>query len=240
MPTNAVQPNHDLFEQTLMEISTPDHPRYGQHLKRDELKDLIKPEAESSAAVLSWLGESGVAPADIKNDGEWINFVAPVSTAEKMMATTFKIYQNLVRKDVKKIRALHYSVPVAIRAHIDMIQPTTRFGQLKPQTVHIIDKEVVGPSTLAVNQTCNTRITPDCLKELYNFADFKADPKAPTLIGVNGFLEEYARFKDFASFATQFAPWAVGSNFTWTSVNGELAARVCLSPFADFLYRWDP
>ncbi|KAF2795550.1 tripeptidyl-peptidase-like protein [Melanomma pulvis-pyrius CBS 109.77] len=213
-------PNHDLFEQTLMDISTPSHPRYGQHLKRDELKDLIKPEPASSEAVLNWLKESGVAAADIENDGEWINFVAPVSTAEKMMDTTFKTYQSLVRDDVRKIRALRYSVPKTIRAHIDMIQPTTRFGQIRPQAYHIIDKEIVGAEAAAVNQTCNTRITPDCLKELYNFADFKADPKAPTLIGVNGFLEEYARFKDFANFATLFAPWAVGSNFTWTSVNG--------------------
>ncbi|KAF2703277.1 tripeptidyl-peptidase-like protein [Pleomassaria siparia CBS 279.74] len=213
-------PNHDLFEQTLMDISTPSHPRYGQHLKRDELKDLIKPEAESSEAVLGWLKESGVPSADIENDGEWINFIAPVSTAEKMMDTTFKTYQSLVRKDVRKIRALTYSVPKAIRSHVDMIQPTTRFGEIKPQSYHIIDKQVVGAEIMAVNQTCNTRITPDCLKELYNFASFQADPKAPTVIGVNGFLEEYARWKDFASFAALFAPWAVGSNFTWTSVNG--------------------
>ena len=204
-----------------MDISTPNHPRYGQHLKRDELKDLIKPEPESTEAILKWLEESGVPSSDVQNDSEWINFMAPVSTAEKMMDTTFKIYQSEVRTEVKKIRALQYSVPQAIRSHIDMIQPTTRFGQIRPQSVHIIDKEIVGLEALAVNQTCNTRITPDCLKELYNFANYTADPKAPTLIGVNGFLEQYARFKDFASFASLFAPWAVGSNFTWTSVNGK-------------------
>ncbi|KAF2477048.1 tripeptidyl-peptidase-like protein [Lindgomyces ingoldianus] len=215
----VTQPNHDLFEQTLMEISTPHHQRYGQHLKRDELKALIKPRAESTDSVLKWLKDSGISSDDIVDDGEWVNFVAPVSTAEKMMDTTFKTYQSLVRKEVKKIRALKYSVPKDIHDHIDMIQPTTRFGQIRPQMSQIIDKQVVGVEK-AVNASCNNYITPQCLKELYNFADFKADPKVPTLIGVNGFLEEYARFKDFADFAKAFAPWAVGSNFTWTSVNG--------------------
>ncbi|KAF2652973.1 tripeptidyl-peptidase-like protein [Lophiostoma macrostomum CBS 122681] len=221
------QPNQALFEQTLMEISTPSHPRYGQHLKRAELKELIKPRDESTDAVLQWLEDSGVADEDVVNDGEWINFVAPVSTAETMMDTTFKTYQSLARTEIQKIRALKYSVPQEVREHIDMIQPTTRFGQIRPQFSLVHDKEIIGDvndvsvaSTAAVNATCNTSITPQCLKDLYNFADFKADPNVSTLIGVNGFLEEYARFKDFADFARLFAPWAVGSNFTWTSVNG--------------------
>ncbi|KAF2260496.1 tripeptidyl-peptidase-like protein [Lojkania enalia] len=218
------QPNHDLFEQTLMEISTPSHPRYGQHLKRHELKELLKPRAESTDAILKWLKESGVASKDVENDGEWINFVAPVSIAEKMMDTTFKTYQSLARDDIKKIRALQYSVPKQVREHIDMIQPTTRFGQIRPQITHVHDKEIlrggVQVAAAAVNDTCNSQITPQCLKDLYNFADYKPDPKAPVTIGVNGFLEQYARWKDFADFARLWAPWAVGSNFTWTSVNG--------------------
>jgi tripeptidyl-peptidase-1 len=106
-----------------MEVSTPSHPRYGQHLKREELKDLIKPRAESTASVLSWLEQSGVEARDIQNDGEWINFYAPVKRAEEMMGTSFKTYQSEVRPAVKKIRSLEYSVPKNVRNHIDMIQP---------------------------------------------------------------------------------------------------------------------
>lgn len=208
-----------------MEISNPTHPRYGQHLKRDELKDLIKPRAESTDAILNWLDESGVPSEDIVNDGEWINFVAPVSTAQEMLDTTFKTYQSQMRTEIKKIRALHYSVPKNIREHIDMIQPTTRFGQIRPQHSQIIEKEEVPfmSAAAAVNATCNTTITPQCLKDAYNFANYKPG-NASVLIGVTGYLEEYARFKDFAQFAAAFAPYAVGSNFTWTSVNGMSAS----------------
>ncbi|KAF2729636.1 tripeptidyl-peptidase-like protein [Polyplosphaeria fusca] len=216
------QPNHALFEQTLYEISTPEHPRYGQHLKREELKDLIKPRAESTSAVLQWLENSGIPAEDVVNDGEWINFVAPVAKAEEMLDTSFKTYESLVRTELKKIRTLQYSVPEELREHIDMIQPTTRFGQIRPQISQVHDTEVLRESVkvAAVNSTCNSQITPDCLMDLYNFRDFKADAKAGTVIGVNGFLEQFARFKDYADFVRLYAPHAAGSNFTWTSVNG--------------------
>jgi hypothetical protein len=122
-----------------MEVSTPSHPRYGQHLKRDELKDLIKPRAESTATVLSWLEQSGIEAKDIHADGEWINFYAPVNRAEEMMTTYFKTYQSEVRPDVKKIRSLGYSVPVEVRSHIDMIQPvrTTCFTSISQAECHL-------------------------------------------------------------------------------------------------------
>ena len=202
-----------------MEISTPSHPRYGQHLKRHELKQLIKPREESTNAVLSWLEDSGIPPEDIVNDGEWINFMATVATAEELLDTTFKSYQSINRPDVKKIRTLHYSVPKAVREHIDLIQPTTRFAQLKPQSNNIHDQQEVPFTVSAVNTTCTGQITPACLKDLYNFADYKPG-NASVIMGVTGYLEQYARYDDWTQFANQFAPSAAGSNFSWTSVNG--------------------
>jgi tripeptidyl-peptidase-1 len=202
-----------------MEISSPSSPRYGQHLQRDELKDLIKPRAESSDAVLSWLEASGIEARDISNDGEWINFRASVERAEKMMGTTFKTYRSKVRRGVEKVRSLSYSVPKEIRSHIDMIHPITRFGQLQPERSQVFS-EGAAITTAAVNATCNTTVTPSCLADLYKFADYKVDASAGGQIGVNGFLEQYARYSDFAKFAATYAPNAAGSNFSYTLVAG--------------------
>lgn len=204
-----------------MEVSTPSHPRYGKHLTRDELKDLIKPRVESTDAVLTWLKQSGVAARDIQNDGEWINFYAPVKRAEEMMGTTFKTYQSEIRPKVRKIRSLSYSVPNAVRSHIDMIQPTTRFGQIRAERNQVLYQEEAPNSVNAVNATCNTTITPACLADLYNFADYKVNAEVNVTIGVNGFLEQYARYADFAQFAKTYAPYAVGTSFGFTSVNGQ-------------------
>ncbi|KAF1935916.1 tripeptidyl-peptidase-like protein [Clathrospora elynae] len=217
--------NRDLFERTLMEVSTPSHPRYGKHLKRAELKDLIKPRAESTATVLSWLEQSGVDPRDIQNDGEWINFYAPVKRAEEMMGTSFKTYQSEARPSVKKVRSLGYSVPKEVRSHIDMIQPTTRFGQIRPERSQVLSDEEASFSTLAADANaaaCSSSVTPACLAVLYKFDKYNVSSKADVTIGVSGFLEEYARYADFAQFAKSLAPKAIGSNFTVTPVNGGL------------------
>jgi tripeptidyl-peptidase-1 len=204
-----------------MEVSDPKHARYGHHLKRDELRELIKPRAESTKAVLSWLEESGISSEDIKNDGEWITFHAPVEKAEFMLGTTFKTYQNQVRRDVKRIRSLSYSVPKSVRDHIDLIEPTTRFGQIRTEHSNVLTQEAAPFSVAAINATCNTTITPACLKDLYNFADYKIDPKGTVKLGVSGFLERLARYADLKQFTSIFAPDA-GSNFTSTSINGML------------------
>lgn len=217
----VTQPNQYLFEQTLMEVSTPSHPKYGQHLKRDELKAMLRPSVEATGAIMDWLEDSGVRSSDIEDDGEWINFVAPVSTAEKMMDTRFMVYQSTVRSKLKKTRTLQYAVPEELHDYIDMIQPTTRFGQIRPHRNQIIDKEYLGKAGTGLNVTsCNATITPTCLRQLYNFASYKVDTKAGSLFGINGFLEQYARFADLATFEAEYAPWAVGTNFTWTGVNG--------------------
>lgn len=200
-----------------MEVSSPSHPRYGQHLKRHELKDLVKPRAESTSNVLRWLEQSGIESRDIQNDGEWINFYVPVKRAEQMMETTFKTYQSESRNDIKKIRSLGYSVPKHVRDDIDIIQPTTRFGEIRPEHSQVYSKEAVPVSALAVNATCNLRINPDCLAELYNFKNYEAK-NASVTFGVSGFLEQYARFADLSQFLTRFVPKAAGTTFGVTSV----------------------
>jgi tripeptidyl-peptidase-1 len=117
------QPNPGLLEQTILAVSTPDSEKYGQHLKRDELKALLKPAEDSTDAVLTWLKASGVAAKDIDNDGDWVHFYVSVSKANAMMSTTFHVYGNSIDKS-EAIRTLQYSVPANVSAHITMIQPT--------------------------------------------------------------------------------------------------------------------
>lgn len=231
-------PNHALFEQTLYTISTPDHPNYGKHLKREEAKALIKPRDASTATVLDWLRSSGVAEADIENDGEWINFIVSVGKAEAMMDTTFNYFiQDTDKTGGKKIRTLQYSVPRNLKSHISMIQPTTRLGQMKAQRnapFEVIKLGEVGelsqseaftvasaPSSAPLNVTaCNATITPDCLRALYNVGDYTASPVKGSLFGVAGYLNEYAKYAPLDAFLKKYAPYAVSQNFTYQLING--------------------
>ncbi|KAF2221899.1 tripeptidyl-peptidase-like protein [Elsinoe ampelina] len=220
------QPNEGLFEQSLLEVSDPFHHRYGQHLKREELKELLRPYPHASDAVLEWLQTSGISSEYIVDDGEWINFYANVTMAEQLLDTTFKVYRSDY-KQLDKIRALQYSVPSKLHGYVDMIQPTTRFGEVRPMYNQVFEVEDLGPAGSnppPLNATfCNTTITPDCLKALYKVRDIPGlDLSKTGFLGINGFLEQYARYDDYEQFASIYAPYLFGSNFTYQLINGGL------------------
>ena len=88
-----------------------------------------------------------------------------------------------------RIRTLHYSVPETVRQYIQMIQPTTRFGQMRPERSNVFEsgdgvdvddvKEMYHRQAVlpGFNATfCNSTITPTCLRQLYNIGNFRADP----------------------------------------------------------------
>lgn len=180
------QENAYHFEQTVLDISTPSHPRYGQHLKRDELKAMLRPSADASQSILGWLQAEGVPTTDVEDDGDWINFHVPVSEAERILHTKFHYYTSSVN-NLERIRTLQYSIPKKLHQYVQMIQPTTRFGQMHGERSLIIDHHEAarssqkehdyGTDSARINATfCNTTITPTCLKELYNYGNFQPDP----------------------------------------------------------------
>ncbi len=187
------QENAYLFEQTVLDISTPSHPKYGKHLKRDELKAMLRPSTQASQSLLGWLEAEGVPKTDIEDDGDWINFYVTVSDAERILRTKFYYYISSIN-DLERIRTLQYSVPKKLHQYIQMIQPTTRFGQIRGERSLVLDHHEVEKSQpteqdyrtgfgRVLNSTfCNTTITPTCLKELYNYGKFKPDPNNGTFL----------------------------------------------------------
>ncbi|KAI4180759.1 MAG: hypothetical protein L6R41_007030 [Letrouitia leprolyta] len=227
------QENAYQFEQHVLAISTPDNPKYGEHMSRDDLKAMLRPSSDASSAILQWLRAEGVPSSDIKDDGDWINFYVSATEAERIMDTKFYYYSNSVN-GVERIRTLHYSVPQALHKHIHMIQPTTRFGQINPQRSTIYQHFEIGESKGAIGQYrgstlnatfCNSTITPQCLRDLYNIGNFRGTAKNGNKIGVCGYLEEYAKFNDFSAFTAKYAPYAAKENFTYVLINGGLATQ---------------
>jgi tripeptidyl-peptidase-1 len=56
-----------------------------------------------------------------------------------MLDTKFNFYQNQNKKIVIKNRTLAYSLPTGLSQYVDLVQPTTRFGQIKAQVNAIHD-----------------------------------------------------------------------------------------------------
>lgn len=132
------QQNAFEFEELVLQISTPGHLKYGQHMKRNELKTLLRPSSDATNAIIGWLEAEGVPSTDIEDSGDWINFYVPTIEAERILNTRFYYYISSINH-VEKIRTLQYSVPKKLHQYIRMIQPTTRFGQMQAERSTVFD-----------------------------------------------------------------------------------------------------
>lgn len=210
------------FEQMVLDMSTPSHPSYGKHMKRDELKSFLRPSPDVSEALLGWLDAEKVPWKDVKDDGDWIHFTIPVGQAEEMLSTKFYNYRHR-QSGVNIIRTLQYSVPKSISDHVHMIQPTTRFGQIRPERTTLKDYSAPVPAVkpAAFDPVfCNTTITPDCLRGLYGLDNFTASSDVGNRLGISGYLNQWAQYAEFNQFAATYAPYLTGFNFSVQSING--------------------
>lgn len=216
----ADQPNLMALEQDVVDMSTPGHPRYGRHMKRDELKELLRPEAAISNQIISWLNAQNVSSDSVQVDGNWFSFQTTVLQAEHMLSTKFSYFHHRASKNTV-IRTLEYSVPRDIYPIVMLIQPTTRFGDLNTQRTLPMEKPAAAtPADLAA--PCGTIVTPDCLREMYGLYGTQVKPDPRNRLGISGFLEEFARHNDFHQFLDQYAPNQTNANFSVVSINGGL------------------
>lgn len=218
------QQNLDQFYDSLLQVSTPDHPQYGKHYEGHELRSLLRPSDEASATAISWLQDNNVT--DIQDDGDYLMFRTTVGTANTLLDTQFDWYRG--EDGMQMMRTTRYSVPQEVAAHINFVQPTTRFGTAKRLASHVnimdagaptdgTSKWVAGPDNLkvdaaaAVDPACNTAITPQCLFQLYN-VNFKGNPAGGNTAGYASFVGESARFTDMTMFEQVYAPFAANRN----------------------------
>jgi tripeptidyl-peptidase I len=209
-------------------MSTPDHPHYGKHFRsHHEVKSMLLPSDEAVDVVVNWLLSTGIT--DVEHDADWINFNTTVGVANQLLDTHFNWYVSDV-KHVRRLRTLEYSVPDSIAKHIWMIQPTTRFGQIRPRhetsrlkhnsaearrLLNAILLAAAGNSSI----DCSRVNAPSCLQSLYNI-NYSASTRSGSKIGFSSFLAEYARYSDLFMFVKTLAPHALGQNFSVIEFNG--------------------
>ncbi|KAJ5623249.1 hypothetical protein N7490_011854 [Penicillium lividum] len=205
------------FEQNVIDLSTPGHPSYGQHLNREQVRQRLRPSSNVSNQIISWLLSENIVPNSIEVDGNWITFQAVVAEAERMLKTEFSSYKNN-DSDTTVVRALEYSVPNAIHSHIQLIQPTTRFADSGP--LRRLGNEPAAATAADFAAMCGTVVTPSCLRDLYGLDKSTATPDSRNRLGIAGFLDQYARYSDFLHFMEVYAPDQTDANFTVISING--------------------
>ncbi|KAL1958942.1 hypothetical protein VTO42DRAFT_3495 [Malbranchea cinnamomea] len=157
-------------------------------MKRDEVREFLRPKAHVSEALLSWLRKAGIHDKDIEHLGDWINFRVSVSQGEEMLNTRFYYFHN--DDNTKMVRTLQYSVPEELASYIHMIQPTTRFGQLRRHGSMVFRTGHLATISTE-NDDCVNVVTPSCIRELYRI-DQLGNGDSRNKLGVSGYLEHEA------------------------------------------------
>jgi tripeptidyl-peptidase-1 len=210
--------NIDSLESKLASVSTPGNADYGKYLDLEDLNAIFAPSETAESKVKAWLEKSGAA--NVVSDGSLVTFTTTVGNANQMLSTKFDLYTN---GETTHLRTTAYSIPDDLGDAIDLISPTTYFGNMKAhravpntppsKTEQNADvKRQLKPAcetTVSVPISANQTeefdlLSPTCLKELYNIGNYKVDPSAGSTIAFGSFLNQSASFSDLAKFEKIF------------------------------------
>jgi tripeptidyl-peptidase-1 len=192
------------LEDALMAVSTPGNALYGQHLTMEEVAAFVAPPSDTVSLVNEWLSSNDISASTISPAGDWLEFSVPISKANTLIAANFQVFQH-TETGAEFVRTLSYSVPVALQNHIDVVHPTTTFDNpfvrlpfvsVSTPQVQKRESEVDLEGRAA---SCATSVTPTCLEALYGIPLTPAT-QSSNILGVSGFIEQFANQADLATF----------------------------------------
>ncbi|KAI6247881.1 Tripeptidyl-peptidase sed3 [Erysiphe necator] len=217
--------NIQSFQRKVLDLSTPGHPDYGQHMDREAVNNYLAPFPESFDLVQGWLEYEGAGNVTVQND--WIILDTTIEEVEKLLNTKYQVYENNETGQLI-LRTLSYKLPSSLHSHIDLVAPTIKFSTPSAHRSTLVDwpyeeetksanKEILENG---VSAECNNSITIDCLKDLYNLRDFSPSSNPNNQFALAGFLEEYAQHDDLKKFLSTYEPAAAKSDFSTILING--------------------
>ncbi|KAG8796168.1 hypothetical protein FRC12_003759 [Ceratobasidium sp. 428] len=219
---------------TLAEVSDPAHEKYGKHLSKAQVDELVAPRGETVKTVEGWLNAHGVKVTGRSTSGDWLHVTVPVARAEQMLNTRYNVYRHTSGSHI--VRAESYALPRSLDAHVDLVQPTTFFGKIHerselekrastafimPSTGKEDDAAGAAPKeAAAVPSSCSSTITPACLRALYKTDSYTPVSTSKNSLGITGYLDQYASTSDLATFYSKYQSASSGKTFSVELING--------------------
>ena len=220
------QDRFDELLEHLHQVSHPDHhrcvrarffcpslsdasgsPRYGNHLSKEEVDELIAPSSTTVEALEAWLAYHDVDPGSSlsrTDAGDWVTVTIPIYKVEKMLDAKYSVYKHVVTSETI-VRTMGYRLPSALHEHISIIAPTTYFSTMRAMKSRAliqepIDDRVSTPQAVFtqgnVPNRCAKLITPACLFALYNATGYKPAATDKNVLGVTGYGDQFANYAD--------------------------------------------
>jgi tripeptidyl-peptidase-1 len=220
------------LERQLLGISSPFHPRYGQHLSAEDVHNLTSPDDGGRSLVIEWLAENGIAERTLafSPSGDWITLHLTIGKTEDLLATQYYIFHD---GDVSIVRTNEWSLPAHLHDHVDCIQPTTSYfgASAKAQRRNNGPLDVLSspPVSLQSRQedshlsklqkACNASdVTPTCLRTLYGFDDYEVQAADKNSMALTNYLRQFNNRSDISLFMSQYRPDILQDAWNFTDV----------------------
>ncbi|KAJ3546550.1 hypothetical protein NM688_g5504 [Phlebia brevispora] len=214
-----VQNNQDGLIEAFHNVSTPGHPSFGQYLSLEEVAEFTAPAPDTVSAVNIWLEAAGLSASPTTFAGDWLRLNTTVSTANKLLDTTFSIFTD-TKTGQQSIRTLNYSIPSDLVGHIEFVHPTIFFsstGSAKSNST--IVARAPNRNGFPWNGCNEDLVTPTCVQRLHGVPATVPHPAGS--IGVSGIGDQYANDEDLESFMRYYRPDIPRPDvFLEVSVNG--------------------
>jgi tripeptidyl-peptidase-1 len=183
------QSNLQTLEDTLLRVSNPDSPSYGEYMTNEEVHALVAPRLGHLEALQSFFEEHGVDHESLTPNKDFLRVSVTVEQAERMLGATYFEHVH-VESGLRVHRTLGYELPDDVAAALDFVAPTVHF----PPPPRPVNQQV--SSNALVN-------SPKVLRDLYSVGD--ALGVAPdNSMAVTAFLGQKYRVTDLHSFWSMF------------------------------------
>ncbi|KAH9007659.1 subtilisin-like protein [Lactarius hengduanensis] len=228
----ALEPQREnALIEVLHEVSDPTHPKYGAHLSREQVADLVAPSPDTLELVHSWLGYHRVPSESVSvtHGGSSLTLTGvPISRANNLLGASYQFYRH-VETNETIIRTIGYSLPATLHAHVQTVAPTTCFatphrwwraplkhsGRVATRKAKVESEE---PTTVLSDRGVSDETTPSFLRWQYRTWGYTPTSTGQNSLGIVGFNKQYPSPWDLGAFMDKYK-FGAYATFTVVEVN---------------------
>jgi tripeptidyl-peptidase-1 len=207
--------------------------RYGAHLSREQVADLVAPHPDTLKLVYSWLTYNGVPPSSISttHGSGWLTVAGvPVSRANELLGASYQLFYHAWTNETI-LRTVSYALPAALHMHVKTVVPTTAFTstRLLQQTprsrssgeaVQAAANVASGEPSDVLSRRDVPYVEPSSLRWQYNTFFYEPAPTNRNVLGIAGLSDQKPSPEDQLSFMNRFSAGADAAIVTVVPVNG--------------------
>ncbi|KAH9035912.1 peptidase S8/S53 domain-containing protein [Lactarius pseudohatsudake] len=216
----------------LYEVSSPRSPKYGAHLSREQLADLVAPHPDTLTLVVSWLKHHGVHPSSVSRShgGGWLTVAdVSMSQANNILSASYQLYRH-AKTNETVIRTISYGLPVELHSHVKTVAPTTYFSSPRmlrhtPRLRRRAGTMAAKAASVDLGRGLSRRddiglITPSVLRWIYSTLGYKPAAIDRNKLGVAGFVGDSPSPVDLRLFMAAHRTDAVTATYDVFLING--------------------